>query len=58
MLHLFRWRILFQRGFNGRNVLLRNSDQRLLMALVRCVDASLDKAQEGEHVLIGLLIHG
>jgi hypothetical protein len=57
MLHLFRWCVLFQRGFNGRNVLLRNSDQRLLMALVRRVNACLDESQQGEHVLIGLLIH-
>jgi hypothetical protein len=57
MLHLFRWCILFQGSFNGCNVLLRNSDQRLLMALVRCVNACLDESQQGEHVLVGLLIH-
>jgi hypothetical protein len=57
MLHLFRWRILFQCCFNSCNVLLRNSDQRLLVALVRCVNACLDESQQGKHVLIGLLIH-
>jgi len=58
MLHLFRWCILFQGGFNSRNVLLRNSDQRLLMALMRCVNACLDESQQGVHVLVDLLIHG